>query len=436
MTWLNPVALLGLLGLAVPILVHLFGRPSARRQRFPSLRLLRFAQPTPATRSRPSDLLLLVVRCLTIVAAAAALAQPRWAHSGQERALARAILIDTSSSMQRLTSDSSSSLQRARTIAAGLVDSSSEALLLESGHPGGDLAGAASWLMRRGGARELVVISDFQASALVEGDLAAVPLEIGTRFVRVQFTGYATSTDTVDGITIEATADRTGAMWIASAGNSLASVAILAADRDREAVRSSIAAVRALSSRTAGAHKVTVVFPDAPARRGLLAQNEPLDSAWQGDLVIALERDPTIESVVLSASVAPSCETRGAVVARNWQDLPVASIARGAEGVMVFACVEPGTLAATALLAGLESALRVAPPLQELEPNVLPDETLRRWERPSIESTPHGPGETSPDGRWLWVVAIGFLLAEEWVRRRTPRRESSRVNEVRHERVA
>jgi hypothetical protein len=179
--------------------------------------------------------------------------------------------------------------------------------------------------------------------------------------------------------------------------------------------------------------RVTVVFPGA---RDVAGEVVPFDSAWQGDLALSLARDPTLELLSQPASVVPSCETRGAVVARNAQDMVVASIARGAQGVIVFACVEPGTLAGTALLASVESALRLRPPVQELEPNFVPDEILRRWERPALESAPHGPGETSPDGRWFWVVSIAFLLAEEWVRRRTPRREAPRVTEVRHERVA
>ena len=101
MSWLNPIAFVGLLALAVPILVHLFGRRVAKRQLFSSLRLLRDAKPTPATRSRPSDVLLLVLRCLTIAAAVAALAQPLWTGDGERRAVARVILIDSSTSMRR-----------------------------------------------------------------------------------------------------------------------------------------------------------------------------------------------------------------------------------------------------------------------------------------------------------------------------------------------
>jgi hypothetical protein len=433
MSWLNPVAFIGLLALAVPILVHLFGRPAARRQRFPSLRLLRFAQPSPATRSRPSDLLLLVLRCLTILAAVAALAQPRMSGT---RAPARVIMIDTSASMLRLTSDGSSAVQQARSIARRMVDSSSESLLLESDHPGANVAGAGSWLTKQGGGgvRELVVISDFQAGTVDEGQFAALPAGIGTRLVRVQAAGPLASTDTVDGVTVEPAADRTSATWSAPSDDSLPSVTVLAAEKDRDAVRASMTAVRTLVPHTsAKVRRVTVVFPGA---RDVAGEVVPFDSAWQGDLALSLARDPTLELLSQPASVVPSCETRGAVVARNAQDMVVASIARGAQGVIVFACVEPGTLAGTALLASVESALRLRPPVQELEPNFVPDEILRRWEWPAFESAPHGPGETSPDGRWFWVVSIAFLLAEEWVRRRTPRRETARVNEVPHERVA
>jgi hypothetical protein len=171
-------------------------------------------------------------------------------------------------------------------------------------------------------------------------------------------------------------------------------------------------------------------------RAELLNQVASLDSAWQGDLVLSLARDSMLASVAQTAAVVASCEAHGAVVARNWQDLPVASVARGATGLLVFACVQPGTLTGTALLASVESALRFPAPLTELEPNYLPDEILRRWERPAVEAAPQGPGETSPDGRWFWVLALAFLVAEEWVRRGTPRRDVPRVKEVRNERVA
>ena len=437
MSWLNPIAFVGLVALAVPILVHLFGRRVARQLRFPSLRLLRDAKPTPATRSRPSDVLLLVLRCLAIAAAVTALAQPWWSGAGKATEPVRVVVVDTSNSMQRLTSEGTTAVQAARGIAERMIDSSSEALVVETERPGSALAGAGSWLSRRGGTREVVVISDFQAGAVTDGDLAALPTGIGTRMVRVMSAGSVAATQNVSGIEVTATPERTSAIWPTASADSALSVSLLAGDKGREQVESSIRAVRALVQRPAGTtHNVTVVFPGAAERSALASGTSPLDSAWQGDLVLALQRDPLLASVLPTVRVVPSCQAPGTVIARNFMEEAIASVARGANGVLVFACVEPGSLVATAFIATVESALGAPPPMRELEPNFLPDETLRQWERPAIESAPRGPGETSPDGRWIWLIALVFLIAEEFIRRRRPRRSAESVSEVRNERVA
>ena len=434
MSWLNPIAFVGLLALAVPILVHLFGRRVAKRQRFPSLRLLRDAKPTPATRSRPSDVLLLVIRCLTITAAVAALAQPKW--SDARRGTVRVIVVDTSTSMQRLTSAGTTALQQARAVAERMIDSSSEALVVETDRPGRAVAGAVSWLSRRGGKRDLVLISDFQVGAIAEGDLAALAEGMGTRLVRVMSTGSLAATQHVPGIDVTVSPERTSATWLTAPVDTTPGVTIMAGDNDRAQVASSVRAVRAMIPRhEETSRNVAIVYPGAVERRARMAGELPLDSAWQGDLVLALQRNPVLLSVAGGATPVPSCETSRVVVARDFMDLPIASVARTARGVHVFACVEPGSLAATALIAAVESALGAPPPLQELEPTFVPDETLRRWERPAIESAPRGPEETSPDGRWIWLIALTLLVAEEMVRRRSPRR-GSRIDEVRHERVA
>ena len=435
MSWLNPVALVGLLALALPILVHLFGRRVAKRLRFPSLRLLREANPTPATRSRPSDVVLLVLRCLTIAAAVAALAQPGWSDAGSPTA--RVIIVDTSGSMRRLTSGGTAALKQARTVAEEMVDSSSEALVVEANRPGGALPAAASWLSRRGGKRDVVVVSDFQAGAIVDGDLVALTGGIGVRMVRVASAGGPASA-TVRGIEVEMTGEGTRATWPAAvSADTMPGVTVLAGDRDGSQVAASVGAARAITHGLADVSRnVAIVFPGAVERRTLSSGTLPLDSAWQGDLILALQRNPILSSVAQRTNAEKSCETIGVVVARDYWGLPVATVAQRAGGVYVFACVEPGTLAATALIAATQSALNAPPPLNELEPNFLPDESLRKWERPGTESAPRGPGETSPDGRWIWLLALAFLVAEEVVRRRSPHRPTPRIEEVRHERVA
>ena len=435
MSWLNPIAFMGLLALAVPILVHLFGRRVAKRQRFPSLRLLRDAKPTPATRSRPSDVLLLLLRCLTIVAAVAALAQPRWSEAGQ--ATARVIVIDTSASMKRLTSEGTTAVQQARAVAERMANSSSEALVVETDRPGIAVAGAGSWLSRRGGKRDLVVVSDFQAGALADGDLAALAEEMGTNMIRVMSAGSLSATQNVRGIQVNVSPERTSATWPANPADTALAVTLLAGDSDREEVASSARAVRAVVPRHAETSRhITIVFPGAADRGALMAGASALDSAWQGDLLLTLQRNPILWSLARGTTAVPSCETSGVVVARDFWGSPIASVARTTNGVHLFACVEPGSLAATALTAAVDFAADAPAPMRELEPNFLPDETLKRWERPAIESAPRGPGETSPDGRWLWLIALAFLVAEEIVRRRSPRRQSTQIEEARNERVA
>ena len=435
MMWLNPVAFLGLLALAVPILVHLFGRRMAKRQSFPSLRLLREAKPTPVTRSRPSDVLLLVLRCLTIATAVVALAQPRWS-AATEHAAVRAIVIDTSASMQRLTTEGRPVLQQARAHAQQVADSSGEALVLESDRPGAALAGAASWLSRRRGVGEIVVISDFQAGAVADGHLAALAPEVGIRMLRVAMTGSIADKHTVGGIEITASPERTGASWPPS-GDSTLAVTLLASDADRQSVASAAQAARALVPRSAAAsHAVSIVFPGSPERRALVSGASPLDSAWQGDLFLALRRDPLITTFARAATVDGTCEAPGTIVAHNDRGAPLASVATVASrGLLVFACVEPGSTVAAAIAAAVEANLQPYLPSQEAEPMFLPDEILREWERPATPA-PRGKEETSPDGRWIWLIALAFLAVEEVVRRRTPRRVSSREPEVRSERVA
>jgi hypothetical protein len=83
MTFLNPWAWLGLIAVAVPIAAHLLSRRSAKRQVFPTLRFLPASVLRPVRRSRFTDLWLLALRCLVIVVAVAAVAQPAWRNETQ-----------------------------------------------------------------------------------------------------------------------------------------------------------------------------------------------------------------------------------------------------------------------------------------------------------------------------------------------------------------
>src|SRR5215207_6074306 len=105
MIWLNPWAWLGVITVAIPIVLHLLAQRKARVQKFPTLKFLDATPLVQARRSRLSNLPLLLVRTGILVAAAAALAQPIILTPDRTReieaTLHRAIIVDTSASMQR-----------------------------------------------------------------------------------------------------------------------------------------------------------------------------------------------------------------------------------------------------------------------------------------------------------------------------------------------
>jgi hypothetical protein len=76
MTFLNPFLLFGLLGMAVPVLIHLLSRRTARRVEFSSLEFLRNLERKSMRRVRVRQLLLLLVRMLIVACVALAMARP------------------------------------------------------------------------------------------------------------------------------------------------------------------------------------------------------------------------------------------------------------------------------------------------------------------------------------------------------------------------
>jgi hypothetical protein len=132
---------------------------------------------------------------------------------------------------------------------------------------------------------------------------------------------------------------------------------------------------------------VTIVWPQAPGRSALLAASGPPDEPWMADVLAALPAG--------SAITGASHDSR----------------------LLLFAGAEPGSLASASLIAALRRAAGTKlTPLAELEPGAVDDAVLRSWERsPAAEPAPAGN-----DGRWLWLLALGLLLVEQWVRRERP----------------
>ena len=211
-------ALLGLLALAgLPVLVHLLSRARPPVYRFSNIEFLRRVLRHTARIRRPKDWLLLVLRSLALFALAAAFASPFLISNsaslpGEKSTVI--LLVDRSASMaardgagsrfEAACAQATRFLEQAKPNTANLVwiDAEPDAAFPEPGpnldfltdllkqakpHPeAGALSAAFDLALRQlatvGGHRELVIISDFQASAW--RDFA--PLLPGNMVVRTQ----------------------------------------------------------------------------------------------------------------------------------------------------------------------------------------------------------------------------------------------------------
>lgn len=95
MTFLNPAFLFGLLGMAVPLVIHLLSRRTAHKVEFSSLEFLRNLEKKSLRRVRVRQLLLLAVRMLLIAAVSLAMARPALTGkaAGDGRARTSAVIV-------------------------------------------------------------------------------------------------------------------------------------------------------------------------------------------------------------------------------------------------------------------------------------------------------------------------------------------------------
>ena len=460
MIWQNPWAFIGLLALAIPVVIHLLGRRSARVRRFPSLRFVAASQPISIRRTRLEDVPLLIVRLGILAVAVAALARPLLLTADRERdlgrALARAIVVDTSASMSRQTAAGERAVTVARSDARRLADEASPSVVVETAAVAGSIPGAVAWLETRPGRRELVIISDFQTGALDGRDLAAVPPGMGIELVRMAIAAAgqpieapvrALGVPGVARITLDST--RTAVEWALGAvadpdavapvgGASPASAAgdeplVLAgaAERPRaEAART--AALRIVPERQARERPIAIVHRSFEQRATLVRDARPIAEPWQGDVVARLARDADVVRTMESASAVPdslfdASNRVFALVARSADGTPAVLAARGTvdgrDRLLLFFQGDAGSVASAALVAGAVRAGSTAPPAAELEPGVIPEEALAAWRRAPATVTASDTESGESDGRWLWIAALVLFGVETWMRRRLPRND-------------
>jgi hypothetical protein len=122
----SPWYLLGLLGLALPILIHLLTRRQQTRLMFSAVYLLQQAKKRSVRKSRPNKLFLLLLRCLAIGFLCLALANPILSSGNLENALtsrptAHVLILDDSYSMSA-TSDQGTLFDRATQTLTELIE--------------------------------------------------------------------------------------------------------------------------------------------------------------------------------------------------------------------------------------------------------------------------------------------------------------------------
>jgi hypothetical protein len=126
MSFLAPAALVGVLLLAIPILVHLFKPRQMRHTPFSSLRWLRLSPQRLSRRVRMHQLLLFALRAGFILLLVIALARPSVGTGTGGQATDRYIVLDVSRSMAYRTAGQPTPLARAKKIAADLLRSGRE----------------------------------------------------------------------------------------------------------------------------------------------------------------------------------------------------------------------------------------------------------------------------------------------------------------------
>ena len=414
MTWLNPWALLGLVGVVAPVLIHLLARGHARTRRFPSLRFIEPSQLLPTRRTRIQDPLLLAIRCAIVALAALALARPLLLTRGRkmeiERGVARALVLDTSASMRRLTPSGGSALDSARGVARSLAGDATASIVIETAQPARQLEGAVAWLRQHYQRAELTVISDFQRGQIDSSDVQAVPGDVNVALRRVPVVSASVmETQWASGgrrVTVRATprAESMDAEWtVSSEGVVDSSVALVGPESDRGAINATRIAA------------------------GFDAVQLPRDAGRSVRIEARIRGDSATRRLGDSARYASWMV--GLLARLHARGDPIPRSAVAGKQLVLFTDSAAGSAAAARIVAEANRAMSVAPTVAELEPETFSEreiEALQQLPRTGGRARSADPNGQS-DARWLWLAALVLLLIEIPLRRHARRSEMSSV---------
>jgi hypothetical protein len=347
----------------------------------------------------------MILRAAIAASAAIALTQPLWMtksrNHDRDQQTARAIIVDISRSMERLTATGEPGTAVARREATERASKATRVRTSETTTPGAHVASAIRWLQTQPMRRELVVISDFQTSSVSAADLEHVPSDIGRTLVPIVVSG-----------SVEPVRPATSSEIQVLAGANEQS--------DVEAAR--VAAIASGAAATGRPDRpVSIVFPSFSDRESWIRESKPISEPWMFDAARAVIGNPVAQAAARRSGVDLSKTIRFAARSNG-----------GVNNLAVFVDAAPHTVLATAILGAAMDAAADPIPAGEMTPTTLTPEELKGLERSPTQpdgSAPGVPGELS-DGRWFWLAALVLLILEGAVRRTTVKAE------VPHARVA
>jgi len=446
MFWLLPAALAGAALLAGPLALHLLTRHRARQIPFPSIRFVRPSATAAVRLRRPTDVWLLLLRLAALACAVAACAQPLvvpgWRVAGWNARIARAIVIDGSPSMRQPDAAGRVPADLARDIARAEEGGAFRSVEIVTADLQDGLTRAIRTLDEMPPARrEIVVISDFQLGSIDSHAVAAIPADIGLRFVRTgtsparrEWTGPAIAGWRGERWQGAAAVDATSTSitWTRVPGATTVPGLTLLAPAD-EASDAALALRAAIAFGVPSAllrPPVAIAFRGAALPASFTAAHQPQSPAV-ARLILSLRSSELLRDAARSQPATttdlqlPSPWQEGVRDPRG-QSLAAAAEADGLVLIRTAAAVK-SPLAAAIIRSVVVSATEVSVPDQEVVQ--IPDaqlDTLRR--EPGPVSRQAWPRVDRTDARWFWGGALFLLFVESWVRGRTTARPREDVD--------
>jgi len=446
MVWLLPAALAGLVLLAGPLALHLLTRHRARQIPFPSLRFVRASTTAAARLRRPTDVWLLILRIAAVACAVAACAQPLvvtgWRLTAWNARIARVIVIDGSPSMRQPDAAGRVPADLAVEIARAEEGSAVRSAQIVTGDLRDGLTRAARTFDTMPPAqREIVVISDFQSGSIDSHALAAIPTDIGLRFVRAgtsplrrEWVGPA-----IDGwrgdrwqaaAAVDATSTSTS--WTRISGSApVPGLTIVASTGEESDTQSALRAAMGFGVRSVPLQPaVTIAFNGAAPPASVATARQPR-SQPVARLILSLRSSALLKD---AARTQPT-PTRDLRVSSPWQEVvrdpagrPLVATAEADGQLLIRTSANvKSTLGAAIIRSVLVSATDA--PVPDLEVIQIPDAQLDKLRRdPGPVTRQAWPRVDRTDARWFWGAALLLLLVEGWVRGRAATRPREDVD--------